>query len=78
MSSSGYTRSVGEFTEGLMAIALPIFNRAGQVQYIFNVSSLVGTLLPREEEVAREMLQTVAQIHRARGERSAGFPFLSK
>lgn len=61
----GYARSVGEFTEGLMALALPIFNRAGQVQYIFNVSSLVGTLLPREEEVAREMQQTAAQIHRA-------------
>ncbi len=61
----GYSRSVGEFTDGLMALALPIFNRTGQVQYIFNVSSLVGALKPREEEVAREMQQTVAQIHRA-------------
>lgn len=61
----GYARSVGEFTEGLMALALPIFDRGGRVIYLFNVSSLVGTLLPREEEVVREMHRTVGQIHRA-------------
>lgn len=61
----GYARSVGEFTEGLMALALPIFDRAGHVLYLFNVSSLVGTLLPREEEVAQEMQRTAGQIHRA-------------
>lgn len=61
----GYARSVGEFTEGLMALALPIFDRSGHVLYIFNVSSLVGTLQPREEEVAQEMVRTAAQIHRA-------------
>ncbi|HTM78829.1 MAG TPA: IclR family transcriptional regulator, partial [Devosia sp.] len=61
----GYARSVGEFTDGLMALALPIFDRSGRVIYIFNVSSLVGTLLPREEEVVREMQHTAGQIHRA-------------
>lgn len=61
----GYARSVGEFTEGLMAMALPIFDRSGRVIYLFNVSSLVGTLQPREEEVAREMKRTAGQIHRA-------------
>jgi DNA-binding IclR family transcriptional regulator len=61
----GYARSVGEFTEGLMALALPIFDRTGQVAYIFNISSLVNTLMPREEHVAREMQRTAAQIHRA-------------
>lgn len=61
----GYARSVGEFTEGLMALALPIFDRSGQVAYLFNLSSLVNTLLPREQTVAREMQRTAAQIHRA-------------
>ncbi len=61
----GYARSVGEFTEGLMALALPIFDRSGRVAYVFNISSLTGTMLPREAEVAREMQRTVAQIHRA-------------
>ncbi len=61
----GYARSVGEFTEGLMAMALPIFDRSGRVAYIFNISSLIGTLLPREQQVAREMQRTAAQIHRA-------------
>ena len=61
----GYARSVGEFTEGLMALALPIFDRSGQVAYLFNISSLVNTLLPREQDVAREMQRTAAQIHRA-------------
>lgn len=60
----GYSRSVGEFTEGLMAMALPIFDRTGHVLYVFNVSSLVGTLMPREEEVAREMQRSAAAIHR--------------
>jgi DNA-binding IclR family transcriptional regulator len=61
----GYARSVGEFTEGLMALALPIFDRSGQVAYVFNISSLVNTLLPREQDVAREMQRTAAHIHRA-------------
>jgi DNA-binding IclR family transcriptional regulator len=63
----GYSRSVGEFTEGLMAMALPIFDASGNVVYIFNISSLVGILLPREVEVAEAMRQTAMQIHRAIG-----------
>lgn len=61
----GYARSIGEFTEGLMALALPIFDRTGRVVYVYNISSLVGTLLPREDEVAREMQRTASLIHRA-------------
>jgi DNA-binding IclR family transcriptional regulator len=48
-----------------MAMALPIFDRSGRVAYIFNISSLIGILQPREEEVAREMQRTAAQIRRA-------------
>lgn len=61
----GYSRSVGEFTAGLMAMALPIFDRSGRIAYVFNISSLVGTLLPREEEAAYEMQRSAARIHRA-------------
>lgn len=61
----GYARSLGEFTDGLMALALPIFDRSGRVVYVYNISSLMGTLLPREEEVAREMKRTASLIHRA-------------
>lgn len=73
----GYSRSVGEFTEGLMAMALPIFNKSGYIDHVFNVSSLVGMLLPREEEVAKEMQRTVSRIHHAIGARiPADFPRL--
>lgn len=61
----GYSRSVGEFTDGLMALGLPIFDRAGQVAYVFNCSSLIGLLEPREAEVALEMQKAAARIHRA-------------
>jgi DNA-binding IclR family transcriptional regulator len=61
----GDSRSVGEFADGLMALALPIFDRAGRVAYVFNCSSLISVLEPREAEVAREMQRTAAQVHRA-------------
>lgn len=61
----GYSRSVGEFTEGLMALGLPLFDRNGDVAYIFNCSSLVGLLEAREAEVAREMQKAASRIHRA-------------
>ncbi|RWI88952.1 IclR family transcriptional regulator [Mesorhizobium sp.] len=60
----GYARSIGEFTEGLAALALPIFDRDGKVAFIFNCSSLISTLEPQEKEVAKEMILTANQIHR--------------
>lgn len=61
----GYSRSVGEFVDGLMALALPIFDRVGRVAYIFNCSSLIGVLAAREAEIAGEMQRTAADIHQA-------------
>lgn len=61
----GYSRSVGEFTDGLMAMAMPIFDRLGRVTHIFNCSSLVGVIGPHETEVAREMQRTASDIHRS-------------
>jgi DNA-binding IclR family transcriptional regulator len=60
----GYARSEGEFTRGLMAIALPIFDREGNVAYIFNSSDLIASLLPRESKVATEMIRAAAAIHK--------------
>lgn len=60
----GYARSIGEFTEGIMAIALPIFGREGEVSFIFNCSLMIQDLLRREHEVAAEMLSVANEIHR--------------
>lgn len=60
----GYACSRGEFTDGLMAIALPIFDRDGQVQYILNCSAPIEKLQEIEKEVAARMRQAVAMIHR--------------
>ena len=60
----GYAVSKGEFTEGIMAIALPIFDRDGEVAYVFNCSFMVDRFLPLEEAVAREMLIALRDIHR--------------
>jgi DNA-binding IclR family transcriptional regulator len=60
----GYAVSKGEFTEGIMAIALPIFDRDGEVSYVFNCSFMIDRFLPREEPVAREMLVALRDIHR--------------
>lgn len=71
----GYSRSIGEFTEGLAALALPIFDRDGKVAFIFNCSSLITTLEPQEKEVAKEMIRTATQIHRGiLGKPPANFP----
>lgn len=63
--SRGYARSVGEFTEGIMALALPIFSRDGEVIYIFNCSLMIQDCMAREHEIASAMIDTAAQIHRA-------------
>lgn len=61
----GYALSQGEFTEGIMAIALPIFDRDGQVSFIFNCSFMIDSFLPEEKEVAAEMIRAATEIHRA-------------
>lgn len=63
----GYARNVGEFTEGLMALALPIFDRDGMPFLIFNCASLISIMTQREREVASAMLKAARQIHDALG-----------
>lgn len=66
----GYARSIGEFTEGLMVIALPIFNRDGEVAFVFNCSSFIPVIEKCELAVAREMVRTMTEIHRSLGART--------
>lgn len=61
----GYARSVGEFTDGLMGLALPVFNREGEIEFIVNCASLVPLIGPIEGKVAAEMISAVVDIHRA-------------
>lgn len=61
----GYARSVGELTEGLMALGMPIFGRHGEVIYVFSCSGLLSALAPREEMLAREIVKAAVAINRA-------------
>lgn len=61
----GYARSIGELTEGLMALGMPIFGRQGEVIYVFTCSGLLSALAPREEALAREIVRTAVAINRA-------------
>jgi DNA-binding IclR family transcriptional regulator len=61
----GYARSAGEFTDGLMALALPIFDRDGEVAFVVSCASLMTMVEPIEEQVASEMIRAVVDIHRA-------------
>ncbi|MDQ0324091.1 DNA-binding IclR family transcriptional regulator [Pararhizobium capsulatum DSM 1112] len=61
----GYARSIGELTEGLMALGMPIFGRHGEVIYTFTCSGLLSTIAPREELLARELVRTAVSINQA-------------
>jgi DNA-binding IclR family transcriptional regulator len=73
----GYARSVGEFTEGLMALGMPIFNRFGEVSYVFTCSGLLSSVAPREEAIAREMIRAAVDANQAvLGHMPADFPMI--
>ncbi|WP_161555906.1 IclR family transcriptional regulator [Mangrovicoccus ximenensis] len=59
----GYARSVGEFTDGIMAMALPIFGTDGRVRFIFDCVGRTETVAPREEQIARALVDCVTRIH---------------
>ena len=63
----GYARNVGEFTEGLMALALPIFDREGLPFLIFNCASLMPIMQQQEAKVSTAMLKAAREIHDALG-----------
>ncbi|GGB06534.1 IclR family transcriptional regulator [Allosediminivita pacifica] len=59
----GYARSMGEFTDGIMAMALPVFGQDGRVRYIFDCVGRVETVAPREEHIAGVLVDCVTRIH---------------
>lgn len=59
----GYARSSAEFTDGLMALALPIFGRSGDVEFVVNCSAPIDVMNALESEVSIAMQQAVAKIH---------------
>jgi DNA-binding IclR family transcriptional regulator len=65
----GYALSVDEFTVGIGAIALPIFDSAGQVIFILDCVSLTPEIRARERQIASALQAAVAEIHRSIGAR---------
>jgi DNA-binding IclR family transcriptional regulator len=61
----GYSRSVGEHFESMMAFGLPIFGRSGEVSYVFCVMGFLNDLRKHEREVTDLMRKTVRDIHHA-------------
>lgn len=59
----GYARSRAEFTDGLMALALPIFGKSGEVEFIINCSAPIDVMSALESEVSTAMRQAVQKIH---------------
>ncbi|KQV37059.1 hypothetical protein ASE37_24200 [Rhizobium sp. Root268] len=59
----GYARSKGEFTDGLMAVALPVFNKNGEVEFIINCSAPLEMMGVVEAELSAAMVSTVRDIH---------------
>ncbi|PZQ47277.1 MAG: hypothetical protein DI556_17540 [Rhodovulum sulfidophilum] len=71
----GYARSAAEFTEGLMALGMPIFDKRGEVAYVFTCSGLMTSMAPREPVLAHEIMHAAAAINAAVMARvPAGFP----
>lgn len=65
----GYARSNGEFTDGLMAIAMPVFDQAGQVAFICDCVGTVPIMEEKEAKVFKEMTLAVDGLHRLIGSR---------
>ncbi|MCB4919546.1 helix-turn-helix domain-containing protein [Brucella intermedia] len=59
----GYARSCSEFTDGLMALALPIFGKNGDVEFIINCPAPMEVMSALEDDVATAMRRAVQHIH---------------
>lgn len=59
----GYAISSGEFTDGMSAIALPIFDRGGNVAYIASVSFLFSDDSFDQKRIAEGLAKAVSRIH---------------
>lgn len=61
----GYSRSVGEHFESMMAFGLPIFGRGGDVLYVFCIMGILQDVATQEANVAAAMKATAQSIHQA-------------
>lgn len=60
----GYARSAGEYIEGFTTLALPLFDREGDVIFIIGVAGREGLLEAQEASVFRAMTAMTGRIHR--------------
>lgn len=65
----GYARSNGEFTDGLMAIAMPVFDQAGKITFICDCVGTVPIMEEKEPKIFKEMTLAVDELHRLIGSR---------
>lgn len=61
----GYARSLGEFVEGFTTLALPIFDRAGDVVLVVSCAARAETMAPRETDLAAALAACAKEIHSA-------------
>jgi DNA-binding IclR family transcriptional regulator len=61
----GYATSLGEFVEGFRSLALPIFNRDGDVFLILSAFGREEQFASHEVEVAKQLILSVGEIHLA-------------
>ncbi len=59
----GFARSDGEFVEGFTTLALPIFNRSGEVFAILSLAGPDDDFTQRETKAAEALIASVARIH---------------
>lgn len=60
----GYARSAGEYIEGFTTLALPLFNREGEVIFVIGIAGLEDQLDAQESRVVKTMARMTSQIHR--------------
>ncbi|WP_340109377.1 IclR family transcriptional regulator [Pikeienuella sp. HZG-20] len=71
----GFSRSIGEHFEGMLAYGLPIFARDGKVAYIFCLAGFEGQVEECEAQVTSAMKRAARDIHDSiMGEPPADFP----
>jgi DNA-binding IclR family transcriptional regulator len=59
----GFASSLGEFVEGFRTLALPIFNRDGNVFLVMSAFGREEQFAAHEAEVGAELVRTIGEIH---------------
>lgn len=61
----GYARSLGEFVEGFTTVALPVYDRAGDIVLVVSCAGLTEGFAAREPGAAAALVRCVNAIHAA-------------